>query len=229
METRTTTATRLGQGILSGACLAPWGESASGLPGAAATELPPLAGFVVSRFSPLVAEVARRCLAGHDVAGPRTAVLLGSIAADATTADTAARDLACGDVHNPLLFFQSVPSSVLGALAKEYNITGPMTCLSAREDLPRHLLETAAVLLADGQVERVLVIAVELTPQARARQVFAELAGDGSTVRAPRGDFAVALLLTRGVRQPTADGGPAELGYLASLAALCPTTAEEAI
>lgn len=229
MKTRTTTASQRDQGIVSGACLTPWGEPARGLPGATQTELPPLTGFVVSRFSPLVAEVVRCCLDGHDVAGARTAVLLGSIAGDATTADTAAHDLARGDVHNPLLFFQSVPSSVLGALAKEYGITGPMTCLSAREDLPRHLLDTAAVLLADGQVERVLVTAVELAPQPRTRQVFAELAEAGSAVRAPRGDFAVALLLDGPVRQLTSDGDPAELGYLAPLAALCPTTVEEAI
>src|SRR5690606_34406014 len=72
MESRPTTASPQDAAIVSGACLAPWGERAANLPGAADAELPPLSGFVVSRFSPLVAEVVRRCLAGHDVAGPAT-------------------------------------------------------------------------------------------------------------------------------------------------------------
>jgi len=222
MESRPTTASPQDAAIVSGACLAPWGERAANLPGAADAELPPLSGFVVSRFSPLVAEVVRRCLAGHDVAGPATAVVLGSVVADATTADVDARDLANGNVHNPLLFFQSVPSSILGALAKQYGITGPMPCLSAREALPRHLLDSAALLLAEEPVERVLVIGVELEPQPRARQVFAELAAAGSAVRPPQGDVAVALLLARPVRLPAPDAGPPEFGYLAPLAALCP-------
>ncbi|HEY8534359.1 MAG TPA: hypothetical protein VIL44_10930 [Micromonospora sp.] len=226
MASSPTTVARHDTGIVSGACLVPWGARAEGLPGAAEVDLPPLPNFVVSRFSPLVAEVVRRCLAGRDVSGPATAVVLGSVVADATTADVAARDLASGNVHNPLLFFQSVPSSVLGAIAREFGITGPMTCLSARDDLPRLLLDTATLLLAEEPIERVLVIGVELEPQPRAQQIFAELAASGSTTRAPRGDVAVALLLNRPVRLPESPGtGLVDLGYLAPLAALCPVTA----
>jgi len=215
---RTTTATE----VVSGACLAPWGPAAAGLPGAAEVPLPPLSGFVTSRFNPLVAEVVRRCLAGHDVAGERTTMLLGSVVGDATTADVAARALARGNAHNPLLFFQSVPSSVLGALARDYGITGPVTCLSARERLAGLLLDAAALLLADPGIDRVLLVGVELAQRRRARQVFAELADGGADIRPPDGDVAVALLITAPVVTPLADPTLARLGHLAPLAALCP-------
>ena len=98
--------------------------------------LPRLPGFVESAFSPLAYEVSRRCLteqpdggtsrlseAGSG-GGARTAVALASLMGDTTTADLASRRMVSGKVHNPLLFMQATPNSVLGHISRgiEYSL-----------------------------------------------------------------------------------------------------------
>ncbi|MGI3204281.1 hypothetical protein ACRJ4W_51280 [Streptomyces sp. GLT-R25] len=85
--------------------------------------LPRLPGFVESAFSPLAYEAARLCLAEQPGDGARTAVALASTAGDTTTADLASRRMVSGRVHNPLLFMQATPNSVLGCLSREFGIT----------------------------------------------------------------------------------------------------------
>ncbi|MFJ2775325.1 beta-ketoacyl synthase N-terminal-like domain-containing protein [Kitasatospora sp. NPDC087315] len=130
--------------------------------------LPPLPGFSASSFSPLVAEAAERCLRAHhgaDAPAPgRTALLLASSGGDRATAraiDTAAS----GQRVPPLLFFQSNPNAVLGHIAARWGLTGPVVAISPAEAVPGHVpqdaLDLAALLLADGDADQVLVIAAE--------------------------------------------------------------------
>lgn len=86
--------------------------------------LPRLPGFVESAFSPLVFEVAARCLTECPGDGGRMAVALASLMGDTTTADLASRRVVSGRVHNPLLFMQATANSVLGHLSREFGITG---------------------------------------------------------------------------------------------------------
>ncbi|MFC5718949.1 hypothetical protein ACFP1Z_01980 [Streptomyces gamaensis] len=155
------------------------------------SELPDIPGFVLSVFSPLVNEAARRCLADPrvgEVAGPRTALLLGSVYGDSTTSDTASRNLVAGDVRNPLLFYQSVPTTVLGNIARDHGITGPTISLSATGD-PRHeLRETAELLFLTDEVDAALLITVELAANPRT----ARLSHTGDT------DVATAVFLRKG-------------------------------
>ncbi|GAA3005798.1 hypothetical protein GCM10020229_17090 [Kitasatospora albolonga] len=134
--------------------------------------LPPLPGFIASTFNPLVAAVAELCLTRHRDASPdrapagRTALLLASAGGDRATAlaiDTAA---ASGRRMPPLLFFQSNPNAVLGHIAARWELAGPVVAISPREaaapgELPPDALELAALLLADGDADQVLVIAAE--------------------------------------------------------------------
>ncbi|GAA1939966.1 beta-ketoacyl synthase N-terminal-like domain-containing protein [Kitasatospora viridis] len=135
-------------------------------------ELPPLPGFTASTFNPLVAAVAELCLTRHrgtDRAdGPdadRTGLLLASAGGDRATAlaiDTAAS----GQRMPPLLFFQSNPNAVLGHIASRWGLTGPVVAISPRETaapgrIPADAVELAALLLADGDADQVLVIAAE--------------------------------------------------------------------
>ncbi|MGI3225753.1 hypothetical protein ACRJ4B_19565 [Streptomyces sp. GTA36] len=138
--------------------------------------LPRLPGFVESAFSPLAYEAARLCLAERPGDGSRTAVALASTAGDTTTADLASRRMVSGRVHNPLLFMQATPNSVLGYLSREFRITGQMFSLSTLDDPVTELLSMADLLLEDPEVERVLVLGVELGGSERLAAVYEELA-----------------------------------------------------
>ncbi|MCX4907357.1 hypothetical protein [Streptomyces sp. NBC_00878] len=153
--------------------------------------LPRLPGFVESAFSPLAYEAARQCLAerpdggtsrsseAESGGGSRTAVALASTTGDTTTADLASRRMVSGRVHNPLLFMQATPNSVLGYLSREFGITGQMFSLSTLDDPVTELLAMADLLLEDPEVDRVLVVGVELGGSERLAAAYEELAGGG--------------------------------------------------
>ncbi|SPF00731.1 hypothetical protein [Streptomyces sp. MA5143a] len=182
--------------------------------------LPRLPGFVESAFSPLAYEVAARCLTTCPGDGSRTAVALASLMGDTTTADLASTRMVSGRVHNPLLFMQATPNSVLGHLSREFGITGQMFSLSTLDDPVTELLAMADLLLEDPELDRVLVLGVELGGGERVAAVHRELTGDDGR---PAWDLpgsaglAAALLLTRpGPEAPvtvrateTDDAGPA--------------------
>ncbi|MDQ1027951.1 hypothetical protein QF035_005533 [Streptomyces umbrinus] len=164
--------------------------------------LPRLPGFVESAFSPLAYEAARQCLAERPGDGSRTAVALASTTGDTTTADLASRRMVSGRVHNPLLFMQATPNSVLGYLSREFGITGQMFSLSTLDDPLTELLSMADLLLEDPEVDRVLVVGVELGGGERLAAVCEELAGDdGRSVPVPAlpadAGLAAAVLLGR--------------------------------
>lgn len=162
--------------------------------------LPRLPGFVESAFSPLAYEAARLCLAERPGDGSRTAVALASTTGDTTTADLASRRMVSGRVHNPLLFMQATPNSVLGYLSREFGITGQMFSLSTLDDPVTELLSMADLLLEDSEVDRVLAVGVELGGSERLAAVYEELA-DGHSPPAPAlpadAGLAAAVLLGR--------------------------------
>lgn len=103
--------------------------------------LPQIAGFVLSSFNPLVAEVADRCLGRRTESAPahvpgqpgtRTALLLASVGGDRATARAIADAVRTGRRVPPLLFFQSNPNAVLGHIAARRRLTGPVVCISPR-------------------------------------------------------------------------------------------------
>ncbi|WP_327395972.1 beta-ketoacyl-[acyl-carrier-protein] synthase family protein [Streptomyces phaeochromogenes] len=162
--------------------------------------LPRLPGFVESAFSPLAYEAARQCLAERPGDRSRTAVALASTAGDTTTADLASRRMVSGRVHNPLLFMQATPNSVLGYLSREFGITGQMFSLSTLDDPLTELLSMADLLLEDPEVDRVLAVGVELGGSERLAAVYEELAdGRGHPAPALPADagLAAAVLLGR--------------------------------
>jgi hypothetical protein len=201
--------------VLAAACRTPWGGAAAGLPGAAPVELPRVVGFVTSRFSPLVHAVATECLGAPGTAedligaaGPRTGIVLATMFGDTVTLDTATRRLTEGQVHSPLLFFQSVTTSILGHLGKTYGITGPVECLSVARDGAAEALFAADLMLEQDDVDQVLLIGLELAVNERATWVLRRTAGGGLDPL-PDGDCGVALLLAR---EPDRGRPPARLG-----------------
>jgi hypothetical protein len=122
--------------------------------------VPALAGFVESTFSPLAAEVARRCLESAQPA-PDTAVIIVSSTGDLATARVTARAVDSGGRLGPLLFFQAVPNAVAGYIAAKWNLTGPVVCLSPAEPDLAEGLAVADLLFHDGDANQALIISVE--------------------------------------------------------------------
>ncbi|WP_199881267.1 hypothetical protein [Streptomyces sp. CB03911] len=133
---------------------------------------PAIAGFVVSSFSPLAAETARRCLlrrpapvpdpapapGSPDGAGrPVTAVVVVSPLGDLAGAAHVAEAVDSGARIGPLLFFQAVPNAVAGHVAARWQLTGPVVCVA---DTAAGAA-VAALLLADGDAEEALLIRVD--------------------------------------------------------------------
>jgi len=140
-------------------------------PAAADDTLTPVAGFVLSTFSPLVAEVAERCLRaryGEPPARPAhagaTALVLASARGDVTTSEAAATAAESGRRVPPLLFFQSNPNAVLGWVAARWELDGPVVSIAPTGDLLAGAQAVAELLIADGEAAEVLVLTAELDP-----------------------------------------------------------------
>jgi hypothetical protein len=129
---------------------------------------PPVPGFVVSSFSPLVAELADRCLtdrhggppAPADI-GRRTGVVLVTASGDAESAAHVADAVDTGARVGPLLFFQSVPNSVVGHVATRWGLGGPVVCVGPTGPPREAGLAQARLLIEDGDADEVLVVLVE--------------------------------------------------------------------
>lgn len=153
----------------------------------------PIAGFVGSSFSPLVAEVAGRCLrrrcptalpgaallpgtagapgtamapgaAGPDIGATarRTALVLATRQGDLATATAIAHAVDSGRRRvTPLLFFQSVPNSVLGHLAAQWRLTGPVVTLSTVCDAVAEAAAVARGLIDDGDADEALILVAD--------------------------------------------------------------------
>jgi hypothetical protein len=186
--------------------------------------LPPVAGFIISTFSPLVAEVAERCLRARYGAPPAvpahagvTALVLASANGDMVTNETAQAAAEAGARVQPLLFFQSNPNAVLGYVAARWELAGPVLSIAPTGDLLADGRAVAELLIADGEAAEVLVVAAELEPD-RAEAVLVGLAHEMSLVRPDEPAPAPAELI---VPEPPAI--PADPGEL-----ILPTALEEA-
>jgi hypothetical protein len=148
-----------------------------------AAEPPPVAGFVESSFSPMVVEVASRCLravrppttagaaetagSSQQAAEPdpsgrvRTAVVIVSESGDVATATVVANAVDRDERVGPLLFFAAVPNAVAGYVAARWGLTGPVVCLSPDEDALAQGLAAARLVIRDGDADEALVVHVE--------------------------------------------------------------------
>jgi 3-oxoacyl-(acyl-carrier-protein) synthase len=143
----------------------------------------PLAGFIESTFSPLIAQVAVRVLERREAPGQQTeqqaeqqttAIVIVTALGDITSAARVAVAVDRGERVFPLLFFQSVPNAIAGYLAARWHLTGPVVCVSGI----RAGADVAALLIQDADADDALVVGVDLA------------AADGE------GDRAAAVLVT---------------------------------
>jgi hypothetical protein len=122
-------------------------------------EVRPLAGFIVSTFSPLLAQVAERALGrrGEPSPGLVTALVLVTSRGDVSSAADVAATVDAGGRVGPLMFFQAVPNTVVGYVAARWGLTGPVACVS---DIGAGL-EVARLLVDDADADEVLVVWAE--------------------------------------------------------------------
>jgi 3-oxoacyl-(acyl-carrier-protein) synthase len=155
-------------------------ESRWPVPGDA--EPPPIPGFVVSSFSPLVSAVAERCLRSRYGAPPadpargaRIAIVIVSEHGDVTTATTVTADVDAGRRVVPLLFYQSVPNAAAGHIAARWGLGGPVICFSPAPDAAGEGRAVAELLIGDGDADEVLIIWAEQGAQPGQRDQAAAL------------------------------------------------------
>jgi hypothetical protein len=132
----------------------------------------PVPGFVESAFNPTVFELCRQLLASGAVQPAATGIVLTSLHGDATTADVASRRLLEGKRRNPLLFYQSVPSSILGYVSAMYGITGPMLTLGGGDDVFEESLRLVAVMLACASLRSILLLGVAIPTTLRVQALY---------------------------------------------------------
>ncbi|MFD3403090.1 hypothetical protein ACFWUU_20570 [Kribbella sp. NPDC058693] len=116
-------------------------------------EPPGVPGFVGSAFNPMVVAAAERCLNQVDAEALTGIVLVGD--GDRVSAEHVEQAVAEGKRIGPLYFFQSVPNSIAGWIAAKWELRGPVVCVTEGG------LEEAALLLDDGDAERVLIVEVD--------------------------------------------------------------------
>ncbi len=161
-------------GWLNDAIIAEWQEQygITGLHMQAVEEpVPAVRGFVRSPFNPLIYHSVKQAAAGtaiaSELAPDRKGILLGSLFVDAVTEEETWKDLLQGKKLSPIMFPQSVPSAVIGYLAKELDIHGPMSCMGASRDGLAILLQQAIDWLEDDEADAVQVVCCDV-PSIRA-------------------------------------------------------------
>jgi 3-oxoacyl-(acyl-carrier-protein) synthase len=151
----------------------------------AGPQVPPLAGFFASDFAPLVYAAVRECLgdprSGHllEGVGDRVGIVLGSRRFDTASLELSVEQVNQGRV-SPILFYQVLPTAVLGHIARGYRLTGPVNCVAVTGDPREEVLEVARLLLADESAEWVLGLTVEMDPDPAKAFASADLLRSGS-------------------------------------------------
>jgi hypothetical protein len=142
-------------------------------------EVTPLAGFIESTFSPLIAQVAVRTLERREQPPPgqNTAIVIVTALGDVTSAARVATAVDRGERVFPLFFYQSVPNAIAGYLAVRWHLTGPVVCVGATTAG----LDVAALLIDDADADDALVVRVDLATTGGERDRAAAILVTGTT------------------------------------------------
>jgi len=200
-------------------CIGPWGETIEAFidyctdsdsgrvdPIRRNADIAPVPGFIESSFNPLVYRTIQYFVENARIRDhAKLAIVLGSAFGDTATADLASRNLLSGKIRNPLLFYQSVPNSILGFAASRFHLTEMMTCITYNGGAAAALFDMAELYLSMPDVEQVLVIGVE-TQSDRVDEMYAHLAKDGEPAFSH--DTVVSLLLEQASAVQAEDQSP---------------------
>jgi 3-oxoacyl-[acyl-carrier-protein] synthase II len=125
-------------------------------------DAPVVPSFIESRFPPAVYDAAHRCLTIADLSPPeraRTAVLVLTPNGDGETRAVVASYLRAGRRIPPPLFVQSTPSSIVGRIARDWDLRGAINTVSTPRALDDPVVAemVAEMAVTDGS-RAVLVI-----------------------------------------------------------------------
>lgn len=153
-------------------------------------------GFTGSSFNPLVFHCLKALKSAGALLDPEhTAVVVASLLGDTWTADSTSQGIIEGRRLSPLLFYQSVPVSILGMAARALGLQGPLVTLSAERDPWTDLIDMAETLLDAEEASTVVLLTAAAHASQRTRAVYRLLgsAEDGAL----ESDAAFALALRR--------------------------------
>ncbi|SEG71417.1 hypothetical protein [Paenibacillus sp. UNC499MF] len=157
--------------------------------------IPPLRGFVRSPYNPLIyhaaVKAAEQARSG-DIQPERKAILLGSLFTDMMTLQETSKDLLQGRKVSPIMFPPSVPSSVMGYIAKELGVHGPLSCISVTAAGVHALIRQAEDYIEDGEADLVLLTLCD-SRSIRSSHWISDHPGEGGDPRASGGVISLAL------------------------------------
>ncbi|MGE6226593.1 hypothetical protein [Paenibacillus chitinolyticus] len=157
--------------------------------------IPPLRGFVRSSYNPLIYHAAMKAAEqakSVDIEPARKALLLGSLFTDMMTLQETSKDLLQGRKVSPIMFPPSVPSSVMGYIAKELAVHGPLSCISVTAAGARALIRQAVDYIEDGEADLVLLTLCD-TRSVRSSHWISDHAGEGGDPNASGGVISLAV------------------------------------
>jgi 3-oxoacyl-(acyl-carrier-protein) synthase len=156
---------------------------------------PPVPKFIVSDFAPLVYAAVRRCIGAPESAhllhghGERAGLVLSSRRFDTVTLELSVEQARQRRI-SPILFYQVLPTAILGQVAIDYGMTGPVSCLASTGDARAEALEVALLLLADDSADWMIAMTAGLADDPADSFATADLVrraapGDARVAEAP--------------------------------------------
>ena len=95
--------------------------------------------------------------------GEGVGIVLGSRRFDTVTLELAIQQINDRRV-SPILFYQAVPTAVLGQIARDYRLTGPLSCMAVTGDARAEVWELARLMVTDQGAEWILALTVNMEP-----------------------------------------------------------------
>lgn len=121
----------------------------------------PVRGFVRSSFCPLIYHSVHKVVENLDfnnVAPESKGIILSSMFTNPLVEEALIGDELSGKSYSPILFPQSVVSSIIGLLTKELAIYGPMSCMGASRHSVYHALQQAVDWIEEKDAESVIIV-----------------------------------------------------------------------
>lgn len=153
----------------------------------AGTEVPAIRGFVRSAFNPLIHysvmnAVKESGVLDCNIPTTQRGILLGSQFVDAVSDEVTSTELLLKQRVSPIMFPQSVPSAIIGYVAKELELHGPMSCIGATKLGTYSLLLQAADWLEEQSASFVAIVMCDIPSRKADQWISDRLDADRSEV-----------------------------------------------
>ncbi|PWW06542.1 hypothetical protein DFQ01_103446 [Paenibacillus cellulosilyticus] len=164
----------------------------------AGTEVPAIRGFVRSPFNPLIHysvmnAVRESGVLECSIPPTQRGIVLGSQFVDAVTEEATSTELLLKQRVSPILFPQSVPSAIIGYVAKELELHGPMSCIGATKLGTFSVLLQAADWLEELSASFVAIVMCDVPSRKAEQWIKDRLDSKGSDIAFGGGSVCVVM------------------------------------